>query len=131
MWIRNTKENHGNIFVKCVFNGKGENSVIARLPNNNGMQYPDAECVLIDCELNNIPPIGVYPVDDGALSANFLEYNSHDRSDKPIDISLRHKCVKVLTSKKNSKLIENYRNYQYVLGEEFRDVYEIVKDIKN
>ena len=131
MWIRNTKENHGNIFVKCVFNGKGENSVIARLPNNNGMQYPDAECVLIDCELNNIPPIGVYPVDDGALSANFLEYNSRDKSDKPIDISLRHKCVKVLTSEKNSKLIENYRNYQYVLGEEFRDVYEIVKDIKN
>ncbi|MDE7181655.1 MAG: carbohydrate esterase [Clostridia bacterium] len=127
MWIRNTKENHGNVFVKCVFNGKGENSVIARLPNNNGMQYPDAECVLIDCELNDIPPIGFYPIDDDALSANFCEYNSHDGKGNPIDTSSRHKCVKILTLEKDAEIIEKYSSYQYVLGEEFRDFYEEVK----
>lgn len=119
MWIRNTKENHGNVFVECVFNGKGENSVIARLPNNNGQQYPDAECVLIDCELNDIPPIGFYPIDNDALSANLCEYNSRDKNGNPIDMSSRHKCVKVLTLKKDAKLIEKYSTYQYVLGEDF------------
>ena len=119
MWIRNTAENHGNVFVECVFNGQGENSVIARLPNNNGMQYPDAECVLIDCQLNGVPPIGFYPIDDDALSANFLEYNSHDKNGKPLDMSLRHKCVKVLTLEKDKELIKKYSDYQYVLGKGF------------
>ena len=119
MWIRNTKENHGNVFVKCTFNGKNENAVIARLPNNNGQQYPHAECVLINCELNNIPPVGFYPIDEDALSANFCEYNSHDKFGKPINTSSRHKCVKVLTPEKDSELIKKYSDYKYVLGEDF------------
>ncbi|MDE6407783.1 MAG: hypothetical protein K2K48_03270 [Anaeroplasmataceae bacterium] len=125
MWIRNTKENHGNIFVKCIFNGKGEDAVIARLPNNHGQQYPDAECVLIDCELNNIPPIGFDPID--TLTVNLCEYNSHDKQGNPIDMSLRHKIVKALVLERDAKIIENYSNYQYVLGEEFRDFYEEIE----
>lgn len=119
MWIRNTKENHGNVFVKCTFNGMGEDAVIARLPDNNGQQYPDAECVLIDCELNNIPPVGFYPIDEGALTCNLLEYGSHDKNGNPIDTSSRHACVKVLTLERDAEIIEKYSDCKYVLGEDF------------
>ena len=116
MWIRNTKANHGNVFVECTFNGLDGEAVIARLPDNNGQQYPHAECVLIDCELNNIPPVGFYPIDEGALSANLLEYNSHDKTGKPVDTSLRHKCVKILTLERDGEKIEYYKNADLVLG---------------
>ena len=119
MWIRNTKEHHGNVFVECVFNGKNNNAVIARLPNNNGFQYPNAECVLIDCELNNIPPIGFYPIDDDALTATLCEYNSHDKNGKPLDMSSRHRCVKILTYDNDREFIENYKNYKFVLGKDY------------
>ena len=49
MWIRNTRENHGNIFNDCTFKGLGKDAVIARLPDNKGRNYPDAECVLLNC----------------------------------------------------------------------------------
>ena len=42
MWIRNTKENHGNIFYDCTFKALGNYAVIARLPDNKGKNYPDA-----------------------------------------------------------------------------------------
>lgn len=120
MWIRNTKENHGNVFVKCTFNGKNDRSVILRLPNNHGMQYPNAECVLIDCELNNIPEIGYGPIDDDALSANIMEYNSHDKTGKLLDLSKRHKIVRVLDKNNDFKLIKKYSDYKYVLEEKFK-----------
>lgn len=48
MWIRNTNQNHGNIFVNCTFIGKGKDALIARSPVNKGQGYPYAEAVLIN-----------------------------------------------------------------------------------
>ena len=101
--------------MQCSFYGKNENAVIARLPNNHGMQYPEAECVLIDCTLYNIPPIGFFPIDEDAKTANLCEYNSNDPLGNPIDVSFRHSYVKQLS--KEEAMI--YRNYTYVLGENF------------
>ncbi len=119
MWIRNSRENHGNVFVNCVFNGKGENAVIARLPDNNGMQYPDAECVLINCELDGIPPVGFYPIDEKARSAHLCEYNSRDKDGNLADISQRHRCVKILRLPDDEQKIRNYSDCKYVLGGDF------------
>ena len=127
MWIRNTKANHGNVFVRCILNGMNDNAVIARLPDNHGQQYPHAECVLIDCELNNIPPVGVAPVSDGALTANFLEYRSRDNSGVPVDTSSRHRIVKQLTLAKDAELIENYKDYKFVLQGDNEFYGELIK----
>ncbi len=119
MWIRNTRANHGNVFVNCVFNGEGENAVIARLPDNNGMQYPDAECVLINCVLCGVPPIGFYPIDEKALGAHLCEFNSRDKEGEAIDLSRRHPSVKILRMPVDEQTIKNYSDCKFVLGADF------------
>lgn len=118
MWIRNTKENHGNVFINCTFNGLDDEAVICRLPDNKGINYPDSECVLINCILNNIPEIGYYPIADEAKTANILEYNSKDIYGNNIDLSKRNSIVKILNDK-DIDIINKYMNYKYVLGEDF------------
>ena len=52
MWIRNTAENHGNVFVHCKFQTRGnQRTVLARAPTNGEKNYPYCEAVLINCEL--------------------------------------------------------------------------------
>lgn len=87
---RNTKENHGNIFNDCTFKGLGKDAVIGRLPDNKGRNYPDAECVLLNCTLDGVPAEGFGPVDETASTAILLEFNSHDKEGKTIDISKRN-----------------------------------------
>jgi pectin methylesterase-like acyl-CoA thioesterase len=44
MWIRNTSENHGHVFVNCVFKTRGDRvTVLARNPTNGGKNYPYSE----------------------------------------------------------------------------------------
>ncbi len=65
-WVRNPATNRGHVFKECVFiaineplpwtrtpdgGGQRPKSVLARLPNNGGVNYPYAEMVLIDCKL--------------------------------------------------------------------------------
>ena len=53
-------------------------AVLARLPNNHGLNYPYAEAVLINCHLKGIPPIGWGPIDDDTSHLHLWEYNSTD-----------------------------------------------------
>jgi hypothetical protein len=115
MWIRNTEENHGNIFVDCTFNALGKEAVISRLPDNKGKNYPHAEVVLLNCTLNNVPSVGFGPIDDSAKTAIIMEFNSHDQQGKPIDVSNRHPLVKQLDAIKDAEIIGKYSNARYVL----------------
>jgi len=93
MWIRNTEANHGNVFVDCTFTAirrpmpvnrppapagastapAGPSSVLARLPNNHGLNYPYAEAVLIDCRLVYAPE---HRIPLSALAANHYQCGS-------------------------------------------------------
>ena len=114
MWIRNTAENHGNIFNDCTFKGLGENAVIARLPANHGKSYPHSECVLLNCTLDGVPAIGFEPVAEPTVT--LLEFNSHDKDGKAIDVSRRHQYVRQLDAIKDAELIGKYADARWVLN---------------
>ena len=116
MWIRNTEENHGNVFVDCHLKGLSEYAEIGRLPDNKGKNYPHAECVLLNCTLENIPAYGWGRIDDGAKTATLLEFNSHDNQGAPIDISRRNPLMRQLNPISDAELIGNYSNSHWVLG---------------
>lgn len=116
MWIRNTEENHGNIFVDCTFNALGKDAVITRLPNNKGKNYPHAEVVLLNCTLNGVLPVGFDPIDKEAMTATMLEFNSHDAKGNPVDVSQRHPIVKQLNAIQDAEIIGKYSNARFVLG---------------
>ena len=116
MWIRNTKENHGNIFNDCTFKGLGKDAVIARLPDNKGKNYPDAECVMLNCTLDGVPAEGFGPVDETASTAVLLEFNSHDKEGKATDVSRRNKYVRQLDAIKDAETIGKYSDARWVLN---------------
>ena len=116
MWIRNTRDNHGNIFNDCTFRGLSKDAVIARLPDNKGRNYPDAECVLLNCTLDDVPSEGFGPIDKSASSAVLLEFNSHDKEGKAIDTSKRNKYVRQLHVIKDAEIIGKYSNASWVLN---------------
>jgi pectinesterase len=145
MWIRNTEANHGNVFVDSTFvvrerpaAGPGSQApaaaaassaapataavrpslgaVLARLPNNHGLNYPYAEAVLINCHLKGIPPAGWGPVEDDTTHTHLWEFNSTDMDGKPIDTTQRHPVSKQLTMAKDAETIANYSDPAFVLG---------------
>jgi pectinesterase len=126
MWIRNPATNHGHVFVECTFDtppgdnplfGRVTKSVLARLPDNKGVNYPYAEAVLIDCKLKDVPPEGWGPIQEGMPNVKFWEYNSTNLTDgKPVDVSQRHPASKQLTMEQDAATIANYRDPAFVLG---------------
>ncbi len=129
MWIRNTEANHGIVFVDCTFtaikrplpwNGgtalTPPSSVLARLPNNHGLNYPYAEAVLINCRLTGLPAAGWGPVDADPAHIHFWEFRSTDAEGRAIDISQRHPVSKQLTEQADAKIIADYSNPIFVLG---------------
>ncbi len=116
MWIRNTEDNHGNVFVDCVFHGTGDDAVITRLPDNKGKNYPYAEVVLLNCVLDNIPAEGWGPIDPIAHTAKLLEFNSHDSLGNRIDVSQRHPVSRQLDPIRDAETIASYYDSKNVLG---------------
>ncbi|HEY2040901.1 MAG TPA: pectinesterase family protein [Edaphobacter sp.] len=136
MWIRNTEANHGNVFVNCTFLTRQRpaaqrsadaamksaparpsmGAVLARLPNNHGLNYPYAEAVLIHCKLSGIPPMGWGPVEADPAHLHLWEYGSTDLGGKPIDVSKRHPASRQLTMEKDAETIANYSKPSFVLG---------------
>ncbi len=119
MWIRNTKANHGNVFLNCLFNGTNDDgSELARAPINNGVySYPYAESVLLNCKLDNIVPYGWGPVGDKTDKLHYWEYNSTYIDDNlPVDTKNRKKYSRQLTLPKDKQLIKNYSDPCFVLS---------------
>ena len=117
MWIRNTSENHGNVFVNCRFQTQGgKETILARSPTNGGKNYPYCEAVLIDCALEGIEPVGWGDIGGDPSNVHYWEYNSTRLSDGlPIDVSRRHPASRQLRMEKDAGIIANYRNPAYVL----------------
>jgi len=135
MWIRNTEANHGNVFVNCTFVTRERpaaqaqtatpaasaprpvmQAVLARLPNNHGINYPYAEAVLINCRLKGIPPVGWGPIEDDTSHLHLWEYDSTDLEGRPIDTSQRHAVSRQLATPQDANIIANYSNPAYVLS---------------
>ena len=130
MWIRNTEANHGNVFVDCTFTAierrrpqsqaaapaRAISAVLARLPNNHGINYPYAEAVLINCRLNGIPPAGWGPIDGETSHIHFWEFHSTDAEGHPVDVTERHPISKQLTEPADAQTIANYSTPAFVLG---------------
>jgi pectin methylesterase-like acyl-CoA thioesterase len=134
-WIRNPATNHGHVFKECTFigideplpwtrtaDGEGQKSksVLARLPNNNGANYPYAEAVLINSKLKDVSSEGWGPVEESpafdSSNVHFWEFNSMDIDGRPLDMSQRHPVAKQLRLPKDSKTIADYSNPEFVLG---------------
>jgi len=138
MWIRNTDANHGNVFLNCTFiardrplpwtiptssaasgaaqAGTRVAAVLARLPNNHGLNYPYAEAVLINCRLNGVPPVGWGPIDADTSHIHFWEYNSTDLAGHAVDVTKRHPGSRQLTLPQDAQTIASYSNPAFVLG---------------
>ena len=129
MWIRNTEANHGNVFVECTFTSIDRtlpgrpasapihiSKVLARLPNNHGINYPYAEAVLINCRLKGVPPVGWGPIDGDTAHIHFWEFHSTDADGHPIDATERHPVSKQLTEPRDAETIANYSDPAFVLG---------------
>jgi pectinesterase len=118
MWIRNTSANHGNVFVNCRFQTRGDReTVIARAPTNGGRNYPYSEAVLIDCALSGIDPAGWGDIGGDTSNIRYWEYNSTNISDgKPVDVLRRHPASRQLSKERDAKVIADYKNPSYVLG---------------
>ncbi len=115
MWIRNTAENHGNIFVDCHLKGLSPYAELGRLPDNKGKNYPHAECVLLNCTLENIPAQGWGTIDPSASTATILEFNSHDVDGNPIDTSQRNPRMRQLDPLRDASIIGSYSDSHWVL----------------
>jgi pectin methylesterase-like acyl-CoA thioesterase len=137
MWIRNTEANHGNVFLNCTFITRERpasqqrpasasaqqtaaprpmGAVLARLPNNHGLNYPYAEAVLINCKLGGIPAEGWGPVEADTAHLHLWEYNSTDLEGKPLDVSQRHAASRQLTKPADADTIANFSKPAFVLG---------------
>jgi pectinesterase len=118
IWIRNTSDNHGNVFLQCKFETVGNlETEIARSPTNNGKNYPYSEAVLLKCSLAGIVPAGWGPVGGDTSNIHFWEFLSFNISDgKLADVSKRSPFSRQLSIEKDSELISKYCDPTYVLG---------------
>lgn len=138
-WTRTPAGQHGNVFVDCRFIasqapppwGAGAGpvanpaAVFARLPRNNSAtrtatNFPHAEMVLIDSQLQGVAPEGWGPIEEApdfdSTQVRFLEFNSRDLQGRPVDVSRRHPVSRQLTMARDAALIADYRRPAFVLG---------------
>lgn len=125
-WPRNPQENHGFVFLDSLFETPDGPSplgplagppLLARSPNNHGIDYLYAEMVLINSRLKGILPVGWGEMASDTKNVHLWEYNSRSLVDaKPIDGNMRHPASKQLTMERDALTIANYSNPTYVLG---------------
>jgi hypothetical protein len=117
MWIRNTAENHGYVFVDCLFRTrKNRSTVIARNPTNGNKNYPFSEAVLINCRLSGIDPAGWGEIGGDVSNIHYWEYNSRNEIDgTPVDTKKRHPASRRLTMEKDAAIISQYSDPARVL----------------
>ena len=115
-WVRNFKPAHGDIFVECTFESVSDYPAdYGRSKFNHGSVYPDAEMVLIDCQVRNIIPLGWSELEEPTVV--MLEYNTRDLdTGEPVDVSGRHPHSRQLTLPRDAQLVASYRDPAFVLG---------------
>jgi uncharacterized repeat protein (TIGR01451 family) len=125
--VRNpvTTTNHGNVYLNCTLeaNSGVSGMYLARIDPTAATGYPYSEVVFLNCVMGSfITPAGwllLNTADQTAASAPNVhdwEYNSHDSSGNPINVSSRAAFSTQLTMANNAATIANYSNPTYVLG---------------
>lgn len=115
-WVRNTGDDHGDIFVECTFSTLTDSveADFGRTKTNHGTAYPDSEMVVIDCKVKNIIPAGWSSI--GLPTARMLEYNTTDLdTGEKTDVAQRHRYSRQLVLPADSALINSYRDPAFVL----------------
>ena len=131
-WTRNDATTHGNVFLNSVFiavdkplpwtvnadgtGGQKVKAVLARLPNNNGGNFPYAEMVLINARTDGVPDEGWGPIEPGLYNVRFWEFNTRTLAGEPIDMTKRHPYARRLTMGQDANAIMDYSKPEYVLG---------------
>ena len=90
--------------------------VLARLPNNHGLNYAYAEAVLINCRMKGIAAEGWGPIEADTGHLHFWEFNSTDLDGRPIATTQRVAASKQLTLPQDAETIANYSKPAFVLG---------------
>lgn len=118
MWVRNTRANHGNVFLNCTFSTVGDvETVIARAPSSPDYSFPYVEAVLLNCKLEGVRPEGWGRVGEEKEHIRYWEYNSTSLKDgSVIDISRRAPYSKQLTMERDSATIARYSDPAYILN---------------
>ena len=116
LWVRNDRENHGNVLLNCTLRTIGNiETTVARAPDSNGKSYPFVEAVLIDCRLEGIAAEGWGKVADNPKYIRYWEYNSTTLDGRPVDVSKRHPASRQLDKEKDADVISRYRDPAFVL----------------
>lgn len=136
VWPRTSEDTHGSVFVGCLFvkideplpwtvtdenpEGQKPDSVLARLPDNGGYNWPFGEMVLINCRIDGVIPRGWTVQDEGPTfswdNLRLMEFNSMGPDGEPLDMSERHGAVRILDAEEDAELIANYSDPEWVLG---------------
>jgi pectinesterase len=129
-WTRNPATNHGNVFVNSTFiaideplpwtrkpDGSGQKvkAVLVRLPDNGSVNFPYAEMVLINSQMQGVPPEGWGPVAGDTSNIRLWEYNTTDLQGRRIDVSQRHPVSRQLSLPRDAQTIADYSKPEFVL----------------
>lgn len=117
LWVRNTHENHGNVFVNSTFSTIGDvETVFARAPSSPNYSFPFVEAVMLNCTIEGIRAEGWGKVAEKTDDIRYWEYNSTRLSDgQPVDVSQRHPASRQLAMPEDSAIIANYSRPEYIL----------------
>jgi len=115
--VRNTRDNHGYVFLDCKFWTTGDFDTTFAQARALPPLHAYVEAVLLNCAIEDIRPHGWDVAGDDTADIHYWEYNSTNLSDGvPADVSRRHPASRQLTMEKDAGIIANYSNPAYVLG---------------
>lgn len=117
VWVRNGEGQRGNVFVDCRFRTTGgAQTVFARAPTNNGIDYPHAEVVLLNSRVDGVRPEGWGAVGPDIGNIRYREFDTRDLvTGAPVDVSRRAPHSQQLTMEKDAATIAAYRDPAFVL----------------
>jgi pectin methylesterase-like acyl-CoA thioesterase len=129
--VRNTTLDHGFVFRHCILDGPPDitTSYLTRI---DPKVYPASEVVFLDCTMGStVQPVGwllTGPKGSTRPSAliattqldlsqlHFWEFNSHDETGNPLDVSQRVAISKQLTEPNDAATIAKFNDPAWVLG---------------
>ena len=124
--IRNPPTNHGYVYLHCTFDGGPgvTGNYFSRIEPN---RFPASEVVLVDCVVTDAAGAVGWQLQNGrdgkmgdASNVHFWEYNSHGADGTPVDVSKRLAISRQLKQPDDAKLIADYSDPTFVLGDDWK-----------
>jgi pectin methylesterase-like acyl-CoA thioesterase len=124
--IRNPPSNHGYVYLHCTFDGDPGvmGNYFSRIQPN---RFPASEVVLLDCVVTEAAGAVGWQLQNGpdgkpgdSSHVHFWEFNSHGSDGAPVDVSQRLPVSRQLKQPEDAKLITEYSNPTFVLGNDWK-----------